>query len=128
MLFDWTQGELAEGLRCYRSQQFWHAHEHWESVWLRLQGEEKTFLQALIQTTAAFHHLQRKNDAGATSLMQGALRRLDPLPPKFGGIDVDGLRQDLRAWLVALDQPDAGAALPFPKILETTAGRDNDSL
>jgi uncharacterized protein len=54
---DWSCGELAEGLRCYRAEEFFLAHEHWEGVWLKAQEPEKTFLQALIQTTAAFHHL-----------------------------------------------------------------------
>jgi len=32
---DWKQGELAEGLHCYRNGKFFDAHEHWEAVWLR---------------------------------------------------------------------------------------------
>lgn len=116
MVFDWTAGALAEGLRCYRNEEFFLAHEHWEAIWLTLDGQEKMFLQGLIQTTAAFHHLQRKNPVGAASLLRGALRRLDPLPLDFGGIDVDALRQSLRAWLRALEHPEPGAALPFPSI------------
>jgi uncharacterized protein len=116
MVFDWSAGELAEGLRCYHSQQFWHAHEHWESVWLRLQGDEKTFLQALIQTTAAFHHVERRNDVGAASLLRGALRRLDPLPEQFCGIAVDALRGELRDWLRELDRSEERAQLPYPVI------------
>ena len=122
MRFDWTSGALAEGLRCYRREQFWHAHEHWESVWLELEGQEKLFLQALIQTTAAFHHLQRGNLIGTASLLRNALQRLDPLPADFGGISVDTLRTSLRAWLEALDQGgfQIGPAgpLPFPNICE----------
>jgi predicted metal-dependent hydrolase len=120
MHFDWTSGELAEGLLCYREQRFWHAHEHWEAVWLTLAGQEKTFLQALIQTTAAFHHWQRGNLVGTASLLRNALRRLDPLPSEFGGIDVDGLRKSLRSWLGALEQSKMTgkpvAAMPFPPI------------
>ena len=43
----WTEGELGEGLRCYRAQEFFAAHEHWECVWLRSKEPEKTFLQGL---------------------------------------------------------------------------------
>ena len=101
--FDWTTGELAEGLRCYRERQFWHAHEHWEAVWLRLEGRERLFLQALIQTTGAFHHLQRGNLVGTASLLRKALRRLDPLADEFGGIDVRSLRESLRWWVRAIE-------------------------
>ncbi|HEY6487540.1 MAG: DUF309 domain-containing protein [Terracidiphilus sp.] len=114
--FNWSEGALAEGLRCYRNEEFFLAHEYWETIWLQLDGQEKMFLQGLIQTTAAFHHVQRKNSVGAASLMRGALRRLDPLPPDFGGIAVDALRQSLSAWLRALEYAEPGAPIPFPQI------------
>ena len=114
--FEWTAGQLAEGLRCYRERQFWHAHEHWEAVWLRLVGREKLFLQALIQTTGAFHHLQRGNVVGTASLLRKALGRLDPLPDEFGGIDVRSLRENLRAWIGAMERGAAWERIPFPAI------------
>ena len=45
MDLNWTHGSLAEGLRCYHAQEFFAAHEHWESAWLASQEPEKTFLQ-----------------------------------------------------------------------------------
>ena len=70
MSLNWKSGELADGLGCYRRAEFFLAHEHWEIVWLRLDEPEKSFLQALIQTTAAFHHLQTGNSTGAASLLK----------------------------------------------------------
>ena len=116
MTLDWQHGELAEGLRCYRNREFFAAHEHWEAVWLRSAEPEKTFLQALIQTTAAFHHLQRDNRLGAASLLRGALRRLEPYPDHFGGVAAERLRQGIRAWLIALDQNNSEPQLPLPPI------------
>ena len=115
---DWKSGALAEGLQCYRTEQFFLAHEHWEGVWLAAQEPEKTFLQALIQTTAAFHHLQRGNRRGAISLLRAALRRLAPYPASFGGIMVGSLREEIGAWLQALEVEDASSRLAFPKILQ----------
>ncbi len=116
MTLDWTAGALAEGLRCYRSQEFFLAHEHWEAIWLKSQEPEKTFLQALIQTTAAFYHLQRRNFLGASSLLRAALRRLDPYPAVYAGIEVECLRQSIRAWLRSLDRKDDSSQLAFPHI------------
>jgi uncharacterized protein len=116
MEFDWSTGALAEGLRCYREGRFWHAHEHWESVWLQLSGQEKLFLQALIQTTAAFHHFQRGNLVGMASLMRNALRRLAPLPRRFGGIEVEALRESLRTWVDAIDRGKSLNEIAFPEI------------
>jgi uncharacterized protein len=103
MKFDWTQGALAEGLRLYDAAEFFAAHEAWESVWLLAQEPEKTFLQGLIQVTAAFHHLQRENRLGTSRLLRAALRRLEHYPQDFGGISVNLLCDDIRIWLHTLE-------------------------
>lgn len=103
MFPDWRYGPLAEGLACYRSAQFFLAHEHWESVWLCLEDPEKSFLQALIQVTAAFHHLQAGQSRGAVSLLRKALRRLELSPARFGGIAVAPLCAEISAWLRAME-------------------------
>ena len=113
---NWERGELAAGLHCYRNREFFEAHEHWEAVWLRSAEPEKTFLQALIQTTAAFHHLQRGNLIGSASLLRGALRRLEPYPAEFGGVAVESLRQSIRAWLEPLERGGLNPELPVPEI------------
>jgi len=120
MALDWQHGALAEGLRCYRKQEFFLAHEHWESVWLGSEEPEKTFLQALIQIAAAFHHLQRQNSPGASSLLAAAYRRLEAYPADFGGLDVNSIRQSVTSWLQALDRNDSPPHLPFPHITLTT--------
>lgn len=113
---DWRSGALAEGLRCYRAEEFFLAHEHWEEVWLKAQEPEKTFLQGLIQTAAAFHHLQRGNREGTVSLLRAAMRRLEPLAFCFGGVMVGALREEIGAWLRALEMGDAPLDLPFPQM------------
>jgi uncharacterized protein len=103
MEFDWTQGALAEGLQRYHAGDFFAAHESWESLWLVAEEPEKTFLQGLIQVTAAFHHLQRNNTLGTARLLQGALRRLEGYPASFGSISVASACDDIREWLRALE-------------------------
>jgi predicted metal-dependent hydrolase len=116
MTLDWTQGELAEGLRCYRSRKFFLAHEHWESVWLVTKGPRKSFLQALIQLAAALHHFQRGNSRGAASLMQTALHRLEPHPDSFGGIAVASLCEEIGEWQKKVKTGDAPPDLAPPHI------------
>lgn len=113
---DWSGGALAEGLRCYRDEEFFLAHEHWEGVWLEAREPEKTFLQALIQTTAAFHHLKRGNRRGTASLLRAALRRLAPYESSFGGVMVGPLRVEITGWLQALEADEASPRLAFPEI------------
>ncbi|MFZ0744479.1 MAG: DUF309 domain-containing protein [Terracidiphilus sp.] len=116
MSLDWNCGELAEGLRCYRAEEFFLAHEHWESVWLKSQEPEKAFLQSLIQVAAAFHHLQRENHVGTASLLRAALRRLEAFPDIFGGIAVASLRDHIDRWVQALGLRDYTSVPAYPEI------------
>lgn len=115
MGLDWETGALAEGLRCYRGQRFFDAHEHWEDAWRDWQGPEKPFLQALIQIAVAMHHFQHGNRAGAASLLARALRRLEPFPSVFAGIELQPLRASLQAWIQALASQQVPPPL-FPPI------------
>jgi hypothetical protein len=116
MDFDWAEGPLAEGLRLYNAGEFFTAHEAWESMWLKALEPEKTFLQGLIQVTAAFHHLQSDNRLGTVLLLQGELRRLDRYPASFGGISVDLLCDDVRECLRRLESGEVAAQLVSPRI------------
>jgi uncharacterized protein len=116
MAFDWTEGPLAQGLRLYDAGDFFRAHEEWESVWLTSQEPEKTFLQGLIQVTAAFHHLQRNNPLGTTRLLHAALSRLEAYPENFGGLSLALLRQDIRDRLISLEVGQSSAELVRARI------------
>src|SRR5882757_9150406 len=117
MKFDWTQGALAEGLRLYDAAEFFAAHEAWESVWLEAQEPDKTFLQGLIQVTAAFHHLRRNNPVGTGRLLHAALRRLELYPACFGGISVTTLCSDIRERIQALHANEPTLELARARIL-----------
>lgn len=78
---------LAEGVSLFNAQKFWHAHEAWERLWLAATGDEKTFLQGLIQLAAAYHHVQRGTFRGGVRLFDAALSKLAPFPVHFLGID-----------------------------------------
>jgi len=116
MKFDWSEGALAAGLRLYEAGEFFSAHEDWETVWLVTPEPEKTFLQGLIQVTAAFHHLQNENRLGTVLLLQAALRRLDLYPASFGGISVALLRSDIRERLRMLEAGEPASQLISPRI------------
>lgn len=115
MELDWENGGLAEGLRCYRNSEFFLAHEHWEDVWRPCEGPERLFLQAIIQVAVAMHHFSRGNRAGASSLLRRSLAKLEKFPAVFGGVDVERLREGMRAWLRALDNA-ADLKMPAPTI------------
>ncbi len=102
-MIDWSSTEMHGGLTCFRTEQFFEAHEHWEAVWLQSEEPEKTFVQALIQVAGSFFHFRRHNLGGARSMAKKALGRLDKYPEIYGGVAVEALRANLRAYLVTLD-------------------------
>lgn len=113
---DWNRGALAAGLACYRNEEFFAAHEHWESVWLKLNGQEKIFLQALIQVTAAFHHLRRGNYVGTLALLRNALQRLENCPESFIGLNLTTLPLEILEWVRRLESGETPLPAAFPRI------------
>lgn len=111
MKLDWTRERLAGGLQCFRDGQFFRAHEYWEGVWLEAQEPQRSFLQALIQVAAAFHHFQRGNEKGTRVLLSAALGRLEPYASCSEGVCVARLCNDIRVWLGALTAQD-GSSVP----------------
>lgn len=84
-----TASPLAEGIALFNEGKFWHAHEAWERIWLVAEGEEKRFLQGLIQLAAAYHHVQRRTYRGGIRLFDAALAKLSAFPAGHGGVDRD---------------------------------------
>jgi predicted metal-dependent hydrolase len=78
---------IEKGVALFNDREFWHAHEAWEEIWLKATGEEKVFLQGLIQLAAAYHHVQRGTFRGGVRLFDAALRKLEPFSAGYLGID-----------------------------------------
>jgi predicted metal-dependent hydrolase len=92
------------GVDHFNSRRFWDAHESWEELWLEAETDVEQFLQGLIQVAAAYHHIQRGTLRGAGRLFDAALRRLDPFPLIYSGIDRASAIEDARAdreWVLA---------------------------
>jgi len=100
-----TESELfAHGVALFNTRYFFEAHEAWEEIWLHTPPPEKTFLQGLIQVTAAFHHQSQENLRGTASLLRAGLTKLEDFPPHYRGLHVEKLRVAVTKWLAALNQ------------------------
>lgn len=121
---DARQPEVAKGIRFFNAQKFFEAHEALESVWLNAEGDEKVFLHGLIQIAAAFHHYTRQNSPGFRSLMEKGLKKLERFGLTKNGIDLEGLRKQLRPWCEYLRGARGASPVqnpPLPRI-EATHG------
>jgi predicted metal-dependent hydrolase len=107
---------FARGIELFNTRYFFEAHEAWEEIWLHTAPPEKTFLQGLIQMTAAFHHHSRENLRGTKSLLRAGLLKLEDFPPHHRGLNIEKLREAARRWLAALDRAETNSWPALPRI------------
>jgi predicted metal-dependent hydrolase len=111
--------KFEEGLAHFNSEKFFEAHEFWEEIWLVEIEPEKTFLQGLIQVTAAFHHHQRGNPDGAQSLLTSGIVKLLRFPEDHHDLPIKSLRETAKKWVRALDEQNDTSELRFPRLIST---------
>ena len=93
--------DFHRGIRLFNQARFWEAHEAWEAVWMRHPEDGRFFIQGLIQLAAAYHQLRRRIYRGFLIHLGRAQERLVLFPDRFLGIDVAGLRKEIRGVLPA---------------------------
>ncbi len=85
------------GIGLFNQDEFWQAHESWETLWHRRPEESRIFYQGLIQAAAAYHlTVERPRISGAVRNFEKSLEKLELFPPRFLGIDVAGLMATMR--------------------------------
>jgi hypothetical protein len=84
-----------EGIEHFDAERYYEAHESWEDLWRTLEGQDRLFVQALIQAAVALHHLRRGNLAGARQLARATFSKLALLPPAHWGVDCEAFAADL---------------------------------
>jgi predicted metal-dependent hydrolase len=93
---------------------YFECHETLEAVWLGLLGPSRDFFQALIQVSVGFHHLERRNRAGALKTFARASDRFEPYPARYFGFDVAAERARLQALVAALKRGESDGPGPPP--------------
>ena len=91
---------------------FFECHDTLEEMWTGLRGPQRDFFQGLIQVSVAFYHLDNGNRAGATSMLERALKRFAKYPDRYFGFDLRAHRAELQGWLVRI----ADETLPPPPL------------
>jgi len=86
---------FVEGVELFNRGRFFDAHEAWEDVWRDSTGEERRWLQGLVQIAVALHHESTGNAEGARSVLARAIENLEGCFA-LRGIDVWELREELR--------------------------------
>src|SRR6266496_2998989 len=102
--------EYFAGIDLFNSGEFHAAHDAWEERWLGPVGpNEKLFLQAMIQSAVAFHHLEIGRPGAARRMYQMAREKFSRLGQKvFMSLDLEDYQRQLDlalAWLLAAENP-----------------------
>lgn len=74
---------------------YFECHETLEEIWLEEAGEDRNFLQGIIQAAAALHNLQRGRSQGPARLLQAARTKLLPYGPTHLGVNLRALCAEL---------------------------------
>ena len=85
---DGYASQYLEGLRLFNEEEFFEAHDVWEELWSESLGDEKKFLQGLIQASVSLFHFGNDNFGGARKLYNSCRQKLEPYQPQFMGLEL----------------------------------------
>jgi predicted metal-dependent hydrolase len=111
-----------DGLILFNQGRFFAAHEAWEIAWRQARGTKRILTQGLIQAAAALLHFERGNRRGARSVYAKACTRLERLPARMMGLDLDEFRQDLAAFFDNALVGSGSQSPPRLRLFEPSAG------
>ncbi|MBA2733079.1 MAG: DUF309 domain-containing protein [Acidobacteria bacterium] len=102
--------EYIAGIDLFNEGEFHAAHDAWEDRWMGEVGrDEKLFLQAMIQSAVAFHHLEIGRPGAARRMYQMAKEKFARLGVKnFMSLDLEDYQAQLDralSWLLTVPDP-----------------------
>ena len=107
--------EYLEGIEHFNARRYFEAHEVWEEIWLRSEGETKLFYQMLIQAAVGLHHYERGNARGGRGMHNRVVEKLQLLPSFFMSLDLSDFAGQFRDFFADLIERNNEAAPPADK-------------
>lgn len=100
---------VRRGARWFNLGRYLRAQEVWEVAWREAEGDDRGFLEALVQLSAGLHlRTRRAATRGAVHLLSQAIVLLDDHRDGRHDVDVQRLLTDLEVyveWIRGLDRP-----------------------
>jgi predicted metal-dependent hydrolase len=119
--------EFRRAIAEFNDGRYFECHDTLEALWVLSTGEERRFLQGLIQVSVGFYHHVNGNPSGALSQWGRATLKLADLAPVHAGIDLEKLLGLVQEWTGAasdmLSGGDAGARKLKTPIIEIQPNR-----
>jgi predicted metal-dependent hydrolase len=92
---EWPE-KYVEGIRLFNEEEFFECHDVLEELWAETLGEDKKFLQGLIQASVALFHFGNENLGGARKLYHASLEKLEPYGDAHMGLDLVKFKSDFK--------------------------------
>lgn len=99
-----------KGIWLFNEEEFFECHDELEELWAEIMGEEKLFIQGLIQAAVALFHFGNENLGGARKMYVSAREKLDQYPSPYMAIDLQRFRDEFELCFQEL--LDAGTTYP----------------
>lgn len=94
---------VLKGLEQFNRGEYFEAHETLEHAWQAETGPVRDLYRAVLQIAVAYHHITRRNYAGALKMFRRSRQWFNRLPPNAcQGIDLAQLRADAERAEAAL--------------------------
>lgn len=91
-----------EGIRLFNEEDFFECHEVWEEFWSEIEGEEKKFVQGMIQAAVALFHFGNENFGGAKKLYLSSTKMLAPYDSVYMGLQLSEFLADFERCFAEL--------------------------
>jgi predicted metal-dependent hydrolase len=82
---------FSRGIRLFNEHDFFSCHDAWEELWMETSGNDRRFLQCLIQVAVGYYHAGNANSRGATNLLSKGIEKLKDYEPVHLGLDLQSL-------------------------------------
>jgi predicted metal-dependent hydrolase len=117
---------LERGIDHFNRGYFFEAHDILEDLWKETVGNNKLFLQGLIQVSVGFYHIFNKNYKGAVSQFTKGLTKLEGYKPSHEGVELQRFTAKVDEWRRMAERGFLGEAViaeesRVPKILTITS-------
>ncbi len=111
------------GILYFNEGDYFEAHEVWEDLWAESHGDERRFVQGLIQAAVGLFHYGGGNLGGAVKLYRTSREYMRPCGSPFWGLDADAFWGQMERCfrpLLETAEPDR-SLLPDPALLPVIA-------
>jgi len=95
--------QAADGLRLFNAGRYFEAHESLETAWNAETGKVRELYRGILQIAVVYLHITRGNYQGAVKVYRRSQRWMQDWPEVCRGIQVEELRRNAAAAMVAVE-------------------------